>query len=59
MDDNALLDTAQGIIERAGYYRPHGNWDWEHINTTYMKKRSSYHQIKLRMKKGDEGNEEE
>lgn len=57
--DETLLDTAQGIIEDGGYYRPHGNWDWESINTTYMRKRSTYHQIKLRKKKGDEGNDEE
>ena len=47
-ENEELLDEAKRIIIENNYYRPHDNWDWETINTTYMKKVSTYHQIKLR-----------
>ena len=48
------LQGAQDLLEEGGYYRPHDNWDWKEINTTYMKKRTTYHQTKVRKHKGDE-----
>ena len=55
-----ILKTAQGILEERGFYRPHDNWlDWEEINTTYMRKQATYHQIKVRKSPGAKSNDEE
>ena len=46
---------AEDVLKEAGYYRPHDNWeDWEITNTTYMKKATTYHQIKVRRHTGGE-----
>jgi len=46
-----LPDASKALRER-GFYRPHDNWeDWEEINTTYMRKRSRYYQLKVRKRR--------
>ena len=50
--DESVLKEARGILEEQGFYRPRDNWlDWEQIDTTYMRKHSVYHQIKVRKRK--------
>jgi hypothetical protein len=44
-----ILQSARELLEDNGFYRPHSNWlDWDEINTTYMRKQSTYHRIKVR-----------
>ena len=43
-----MKEQVQEIVEANGFHRPHGNWDWTEVNTTYMKKSTTYHEIRVR-----------
>lgn len=43
-----MKEQVQEIVEGNGFHRPHGNWDWTEVNTTYMKKSTTYHEIRVR-----------
>lgn len=43
-----MKEQVQEIAEKNGFHRPHGNWDWTKISTTYMKKSTTYHEIRVR-----------
>ena len=59
-DAQDILQTAQGILEERGFYRPRDNWlDWQTINTTYMRRISYFYQIKVRKKPEAKSNDEE
>ena len=48
-DKKKTLEAAKNILKENGYYRPRDRWSWTEVQTTYMKKHSSYHQIKVRV----------
>ena len=54
-----IKETVQEIVEENGFHRPHGNWDWTRINTTYMRKSTTYHEIRVRRNPNAEPREEE
>lgn len=43
-----MKEQVQEIVESNGFHRPHGNWDWTKVDTTYMKKSTTYHEIRVR-----------
>ncbi len=50
-----MKEQVQEIVEANGFHRPHGNWDWTEVNTTYMKKSTTYHEIRVRRNPDAEG----
>ena len=50
-----MKEQVQEIVEANGFHRPHGNWDWTRVNTTYMKKSTTYHEIRVRRNPNAEG----
>lgn len=46
-----IKKAVREIVEEHGFYRPHDNWDdWEETKTTYMRKSTTYHELRVRRK---------
>tara|TARA_R110000751_G_scaffold13957_4_gene46065 strand:- start:45 stop:401 length:357 start_codon:yes stop_codon:yes gene_type:complete len=48
-DPSIGQDGAQQLLKTMSYKRPRKNkWKWEQIDTTYMRKSTTYYEVKLR-----------
>lgn len=43
-----VQSAARKILKEQGFYRPNDNWSWKEVSTVYMKKATTYHEIRVR-----------